>query len=556
MHNVRSKFVMSLLTIAIFYSSFLFLKAVYEIQFIEAKYFTSQAMSYRLKETTLKASRGTIFDTNLIPIVTNSRGFDVGIIPRDIKNIDEVSESLSVILGINSDDLKDRINKQDSFFYIARNIDYRTGVELISWKMSGLILEETNNRILHQNSFEKLIGTVDPDGIGIEGLELYFNNYLSGQDGKIVYESAPNGRIIPQADIQTTLPIHGEDLILTINSELQFKAGEVCSEAIKRTNSMNCSIAFSDAKTGDVIILVEKSNENVSHISSDLMNLRAYYEPGSSLKIFTIGALIEKDNSYLDVVFNVPDKIEIIKDSCNLNNKINGCFRDFKNHENYNLKLENIIERSSNVGTILATSELSISEIESYLSKYGFMSKTGINLTGELPGRISSNKSCSTCLASLSIGYSIDVTQLQMLRAYSIIANGGKDVTLSLIKDELSNVQNNNSVVNKDHAKVLKEFLVNVVQGDNGTAKILKSIPHVTGGKTGTSRTYIEGSGYSENLFTTSFIGFTEFEDTTVVGSIILWGASINPSSEYITGGSTAAPLYKEMIEYFQKVGG
>jgi len=159
-------------------------------------------------------------------------------------------------------------------------------------------------------------------------------------------------------------------------------------------------------------------------------------------------------------------------------------------------------------------------------------------------------KACLTCLSSLSIGYSINVSQYQMVRAYSIIANGGYDVKLSLIQKDKVEI-NNIPVISDDMSKRLKNLLINVVEGENGTGKSLRTEGYVIGGKTGTSRTHLEGVGYSDNRFNTSFTGFVETREGPVVGSILLWGANISQNSEYVTGGSTAAPIFKNIISYF-----
>ena len=148
------------------------------------------------------------------------------------------------------------------------------------------MVEPSSKRIIHTPSIRKIVGFVDTDNYGIEGLELYFNSTLEGTDGKISYEAAPNGSIIPQANIQTTQPIHGEDLILTLDSELQYLATNLCKEALINTEAFNCSVVFANANTGEVLISAEERGDKES-INIDLISTRAQYEPGSSLKIFS-----------------------------------------------------------------------------------------------------------------------------------------------------------------------------------------------------------------------------------------------------------------------------
>ena len=546
--RLKNYFLIFIVFFTVLGSSYIFISTVYELQFTNSDYFKNQALSYRVKTEKLKASRGNIYDKNLLVLSSSSRSYNIGIFPTKIENLDEVVNSLSAILFIEKDLLHKRIISTTNFFYLDRNIDYEKGEEIKSWNLEGVVLEPSFNRVIHTNSVSKIIGKVDPDENGIEGLELYFDSSLKGIDGEIRYEASPNGKIIPQAPIKTIQPTHGKDLILTLDSELQFISENLCSEALEKTEALNCSIVFANANTGEILIAAEKSAYLKNSLNIDLLSIRAQYEPGSSLKIFSIGAGIEQGLFDENTKYLVDDKIEIIQGSCAKNyDGLKGCYRDFLKHDPYEISIKEIIERSSNVGTILATKDLDINYLEDYLHKFGFGERTGVELTGEIKGSFTEYNICKTCLSSLSIGYSVNVTQLQMVKAYSIIANGGKNINLSLIKKptESSNIQ---QVISVEMSERLRNLLINVVEGVNGTGKSLKLDNYIIGGKTGTSRTHIEGDGYSDFRFNTSFTGFIETLEGPVVGSVILWGASVNPASEYVTGGSTAAPIFKTIV--------
>ncbi len=546
--RLKNYFLIFVVFFTVIGSSYVFISTVYELQFTNSDYFKNQALSYRVRTEKLKASRGNIYDKNLLVLTSSSRSYNIGIFPTKIDNLDEVVNSLSAILSIKKDSIHKRIISTTNFFYLDRNIDYERGEEIKSWNLEGVILEPSFNRVIHSNSVSKIIGKVDPDENGIEGLELYFDSSLKGIDGEIRYEASPNGKIIPQAPIQTIQPTHGKDLILTLDSELQFISENLCSEALEKTEALNCSIVFANANTGEILIAAEKSGYLENSLNIDLLSIRAQYEPGSALKIFSIGAGIEQGLFDENTKYLVDDKVEIIEGSCAKNyDGLKGCYRDFLKHDPYEISIKEIIERSSNVGTIIATKDLDINYLEDYLHKFGFGERTGVELTGEIKGSFTEYNICKTCLSSLSIGYSVNVTQLQMVKAYSIIANGGKNINLSLIKKptESSNIQ---QVISVEMSERLRNLLINVVEGVNGTGKSLKLDNYVIGGKTGTSRTHIEGDGYSDFRFNTSFTGFIETLEGPVVGSVILWGASVNPASEYVTGGSTAAPIFKTIV--------
>ena len=551
LYKIKIWILSSTVVFGFLFFSGLFLKNVYTLQFSNSEYFQNQALSYRVETEVLKSKRGSIYDRNLNLVSSSSKSFNVALRPKDIKDPNEVSNILSSFLGLSREYIYEKIESNNNYFYLLRNIDYEKGIEIDSWSIDGVILEESNKRILHNESFKNIIGKVDADGYGIEGLELYFDYQLQGTDGEITYEVSPNGKIIPQGEIRTVQPVHGEDLLLTLDSELQYLTEQLCFKALLETSAYNCSVVFANANTGEIIISAEQKSQN-ENFNINLISTRAQYEPGSSFKIFSIGHALDENIVSLNDVFLVEDTIEIISGSCNNDYKgYKGCYKDFLNHEPYNLTIKEILERSSNVGTILATQELEVEKLENFLKIFGFTSKTGVELTGEAKGSFDKNKTCATCLSSLSIGYSANVTQMQMVKAYSIIVNGGKDISLSMVKKPYLH-KNRTQVIDEELSETLKGFLINVVEGENGTAKSLKMEDYTIGGKTGTSRTHIEGVGYSSERFNTSFTGFVETSEGPIVGSVILWGASTtSPQFEYVTGGSTAAPIFKTIVSYF-----
>ena len=547
----RNRLKLNLLFLTIFsfvlFGSYLFIQKVYSLQFIESDHFQDQALSYRERVEVLEAKRGTIYDKHFNVLASSIQSYNVAIRPNEINDLGLI-KILSPILGIDENKILNEITENSRFFYLKRNVDFETGQKIKSWNYKGVHLEQSNKRNVYDESTSNLIGLVDPDGNGIEGLELYFDNFLQGQNGELRYESAPNGAIIPQGEIKTIQPKHGEDLVLAIDSELQYLTENLCNDALLDTGAFKCSVVFANSLTGEVLISSETSSSDNKYFDIDLISARANYEPGSALKIFTIGSLIESDivdenNSYL-----VEDEIEIIDGSCDDNYEgFKGCFKDFLKHEPLNLTVEEIIERSSNVGTIKIVNNSNIDNVEEFLKKFGFGSRTGVELSGESKGSFTEYNSCKTCLSSLSIGYSINTTQYQMVKGYSIIANGGNDIELSLLRNLDQNV-NQKSIISNDLSNRLKKLLINVVEGDNGTGKSLRMSGYVIGGKTGTSRTYLEGIGYSDKRFNTSFTGFIETNEGPIVGSVILWGALGSPISEYVTGGSTAAPIFKSIV--------
>ena len=540
-----------ILNIFVLFTSVLFIEEIYKLQFSDSEYFKNQALSNRQKIDIIEAKRGSILDREFNEVSETINAFNIGIYPEQIDDKELVSELLAPLLQLDKVTIFERLKNNKNYFYLKRNVDFEIGTKINNWNYKGINVEKSSKRIIYSDSLKQIIGHVDPDGNGIEGLELYFDNSLKGTDGELRYEAAPNGDFIPQGKSSILDPVHGEDLILSIDSELQYISENLCSEALKATQAFKCSVVFVNAENGEIIISAEKSSTNNKYFNINLISGRALYEPGSALKIFTVGSLLEKNEVNENDTYYVEDKIEIIEESCNKTYEgLKGCFRDFLKHDPYELTVKEIIERSSNVGTIKITQNSNVSEIENFLMKFGFGKKTGVELTGETRGGFIDYKRCVTCLSSLSIGYSVNVSQYQMVRAYSIIANGGNDVKLTLTQKDSVDVEDI-EIISAEMSSRLKKLLINVVEGENGTGKSLRKEGYIIGGKTGTSRTHLEGVGYSEDRFNTSFTGFVETKEGPIVGSVLLWGAKTNPTSEYVTGGSTAAPIFKKIISYF-----
>ena len=547
--KVSSLFIV--LNIFVLFTSVLFIEEIYKLQFSDSEYFKNQALSNRQKIDIIEAKRGSILDREFNEVSETINAFNIGIYPEQIDDKELVSELLAPLLQLDKVTIFERLKNNKNYFYLKRNVDFEIGTKINNWNYKGINVEKSSKRIIYSDSLKQIIGHVDPDGNGIEGLELYFDNSLKGTDGELRYEAAPNGDFIPQGKSSILDPVHGEDLILSIDSELQYISENLCSEALKATQAFKCSVVFVNAENGEIIISAEKSSTNNKYFNINLISGRALYEPGSALKIFTVGSLLEKNEVNENDTYYVEDKIEIIEESCNKTYEgLKGCFRDFLKHDPYELTVKEIIERSSNVGTIKITQNSNVSEIENFLMKFGFGKKTGVELTGETRGGFIDYKRCVTCLSSLSIGYSVNVSQYQMVRAYSIIANGGNDVKLTLTQKDNVDVEDI-EIISAEMSSRLKKLLINVVEGENGTGKSLRKEGYIIGGKTGTSRTHLEGVGYSEDRFNTSFTGFVETKEGPIVGSVLLWGAKTNPTSEYVTGGSTAAPIFKKIISYF-----
>ena len=553
--RVRQNLLYLFISISVLASASFFIKSVYEIQIDDYELYQKSTQSYRVETQTLYALRGTIFDRNGEPIAMTINSFELGVHPERVKGkVEELAGLLKNFVNKDKQDIYDLLISNKKFVYIDRNlsIEKTDFLKEVLEDYEGVVFSRTFDRVNLISQTEHFIGIVDRDNKGIEGIELVYHDHLDGEDGYRTFEATENGSRIPQGKTTTIQPRHGKDLYLTIDSDLQFEASNQCQIAIKETGAERCSIVLMNGKTGEIYALVEEGESDILNVN--LISVRGQYEPGSALKIFTVGSVLESKKTTVNTTFFVEDEIAKMQNACmDWYDGEKGCFRDFLPHDDEELMVKEIIEESSNVGTIKVVDLSDINEVEKFLRKFGFGSKTGIEVTGELRGRIQPDKRCSTCLASLAIGYSIDTTQIQMVKAYAIIANGGNNVYPTLVKTSNEDTQDGEVVIDKELADELKMLLINVVNGENGTARSIKKEGLVIGGKTGTSKSFIEDQNYAEKKYNTSFTGFFETPDGPIVGSVILWHAINSQYSEYVTGGSTAAPIFGELVESIVK---
>ena len=211
-----------ILNIFTLFSSLLFIEEIYKLQFIDSEYFRNKALSNRQKVEVIEAKRGSILDKNFNEVSESINAFNIGIYPDKLSNKETASELLAPLLKIDKSIIYESLKKNKNYFYLKRNVDFDVGSKIKEWNYEGINVEKSSTRIIYTDSLKHVIGHVDPDGNGIEGLELYFDNSLKGEDGELRYEAAPNGDFIPQGKSSILDPIHGEDLVLSIDSELQY----------------------------------------------------------------------------------------------------------------------------------------------------------------------------------------------------------------------------------------------------------------------------------------------------------------------------------------------
>ncbi|HPL82890.1 MAG TPA: penicillin-binding transpeptidase domain-containing protein [Candidatus Omnitrophota bacterium] len=495
----------------------------------------------------LEPFRGVIYDANLKPQTLNLPADSLYASPNMMKEKDKETAilKLSGILDCSKDYLRSRLYRKKSFIWLARKVTPEQAEKIKQLKIRNLgFIRESKRSYPNTYLASQVIGFAGIDNRGLEGIELYLDKYLRGIPGwGIFLRDARQKRL----DIYEKMvpPKEGMDVVLTIDQVVQYIAERELDKAYKTHNAKGASIVVMDPHTGRILALANRPTYNLneySNVSKDQTRNRAIcdlFEPGSVFKIVTAAAALEEKR------VTEEDKI-----FCE-----NGSYR-VANHTLHDhaphgwLTFREVIEQSSNIGTTKIAQVLGPEVVYKYVRLFGFGSKLGIDLRGEISGMIKEPRYWSkTSIGAVPIGHEVGVTTLQLASALSVIANGGqlmKPYIIEEIRDKQGKIIKRTSptlirkVVSLDTAARVSKMLTGVVE--EGTGRMAQ-IPGLTSaGKTGTAQKIDANGVYSHNKFVASFIGFAPVEDPVVV--IVV---SVDEPHPYYFGGVVAAPVFKNV---------
>ena len=520
-----------------------------KIMVIDGSHYRTIGFKQSKRQEPLIAVRGNIFDKNEVQLTKNIIHYSVGVHAEKVRDIDRIATSLSSITGRDFNFYSKKLNnKKRGYQVLELKVSRKIG-EQIEKELPELITSKNSRRSYpHSNIASQIIGFTNDDDSGLVGIERYYEKYLSGTDGWVVKQKNVAGRkgSFYKSSFPIKEPIEGSNIQLTIDIEYQ----SILQEELQRR------IDESDAK-GAMGILMNPQNGNILAMASlpdfDLNNPNQYslenqknkvvtdrFEPGSTYKIVTATAALESGKVNKSDEFNCEEgKVEI--DGWTISD-----------HEQFGvLTFPQIIANSSNVGIIKIAQKIGRDPLYSASKSYGFGSYTGIGFPGESQGILRKKSEWNhMSVASISIGYEVAVTVLQIASAYAAIANGGVLLKPQLVKQIINE---NGDIVFASKPKPIrkitkpeimaemKNILEKVVSEGTGTKANIEGWS--IAGKTGTALKYMNGS-YSKK-YISNFAGFFPSENPQVVGVVVL----DEPKHGLHWGGYGAAPLFKRIAQ-------
>lgn len=520
------------------------------VQALAADRFQDLAAEQRERRVALPAQRGSIYDRDGSELALSRDMKTLYANPRLITDPKAAASSLAQVVGADPAELESRLSEDRGFVYIARKVDDPVAEQALALGIPGVATVDESKRFYPSGRLAShVIGFVGMDNKGLGALEQRYDGILRGSPGELFMERDPSGRPIPAGKSFVRQPTAGDDLVLTLDREIQFIAESALESAIQKWSAKGGTIIVLRPGTGEILALANSPTFDPNEVGLSEPEQRKnralvdVYEPGSANKVITAAAALESGVIAPDDVLTVPDNLRV-------SNKV---FHDAHPHPTLKLTFAEVIEQSSNIGTIKVALDLGRDRLHEYLSRFGYGRPTGLDFPGESGGILPKPEDWwNTSMGTIPIGQGVAVTAMQIMNVYGTVANGGVAVQPRLLAATIdSNGRRQKSpaaatrrVIKDETAEQLTRILVRVTEGTHGTGKAAAVPGYQVAGKTGTAqKPRTDGiAGYSGYIG--SFIGFAPAGAPQLVVGVIL----DEPSP--IWGGVTAGPAFKEVMQF------
>ncbi len=531
---------------------------MYTVQVVDDEALAERGLRQRISTREVMPERGEIYDRNGEALALTVLGASLYAIPSEVEDPVLIAQQIGPRVGVEPEQILKILSTDENFVYLRRQVEIETAEEIMSMAFAGVYIEPEPKRIYPSTAASQVLGMVNIDGVGVEGLEYTYQEELAGKPGRVVTERDVQGREIPTGMKEITEAVRGWDLVTTVDLLLQYSLIEACRSGVARTGAEQCWAVALAPETGEILAIggvpsfdpESRTSEDGSPFTN--FAVRGMYEPGSTQKTVTVAAALDTGTwRATDLIPQVPYELEISPRACeDPDDQIFGCYRDFSFHEPEDLTVADIYVQSSNVGTIMVQQRLPSGVLGKYIDGFGLGSPTGVDFSGEASGLINLDPNCSSCLASASIGYSVAATPLQMAAVFGAIANDGVWIQPHLVRafrvdGEVRPVTDitRRQVIKPETARVMRLLMAETVAGGTGQAAAVSGFE--VGGKTGTS-SKLTDSGYDDDLNMASFVGMGPIDDPKVVVMVVVDSPA---RAEFRTGGSAAAPVFSEIME-------
>ena len=525
----------------------------------QSEYYEEKAQNLHERERSIKAARGKITDRNGIVLADNQSVCTISVIHSQLTDPEQVIRVLCKELELPEENVRKRVEKVSSIERVCSNVPKETGDEILSYHLDGVKVDADYRRYYPYDTLaSKVIGFTGGDNQGIVGLEVKYEEWLAGTDGKILTQTNAFGEELEAEGERRIEPAGGNQLTISLDYNLQNYCEQAAQKVMQEKSADGVSVILMNPQNGEILVMVNEPEYNLNdpftlnvenavpeEEKQDLLNqmwrnacINDTYEPGSTFKIITTAAALEQHVVTVDDSFYCPG-YKIVED------------RRIRCHKTTGHGAETFtqgIMNSCNPVFIELGLRLGADNFYHYFEQFGLLGKTGIDLPGEAATIMhKKDKIGQVELATISFGQSFQITPIQLITTVSSLINGGTrvvphfGVSVQNAKGETIHTftyDTTEGMVNEGTSETLCSLLEKVVS--EGTGKKAAVEGFSIAGKTATSQTLPR----SEHKYIASFLGFAPADDPQVIGLIVI----DDPQGIYY-GGTVAAPVMKEIFE-------
>ncbi len=539
--------------IAVFIVFIIVILKVFYIQVFEYDKLNELASDLWSRNLPIEADRGKIYDRNGVVLADNITTTSLVLIPSQIKDKKMATKKLAEILNVTYDEMQKHVYKNTSIERVhpfGRRLDYKVAEKIEKLKLEGVYLvRESKRSYPYGTELSHTLGFVGIDNQGLSGIELQYDDYLTGEYGAIKYFSDAKGNKLNLSQVYES-PSNGVNITLTINQKIQASVERELDNVMTKYNPETALAIAMDPNNGEILAISSRPNfDAVNYKDYDITTLNrnlpiwATYEPGSTFKIITLSAALNENLVDLDKdTFYDGGSVKVA------NAKIK-CWKAGGHGAQTFLQ---VVENSCNPGFVELGNRLGKEKLFSYIDKFGFGKKTGVDLNGEAEGIIFNlDKVGPVELATTAFGQGVSVTPIQQITAVSAAINGGTlykpYIVKSLNDPETNSVIKENTptkvrkVISSKTSEEVRRALESVVTNGSGRSAYIEG--YRVGGKTGTAQK-VENGAYMVGNYILSFIGFLPADDP----KIVVYVAINNPKRVVQYGGVVSAPIAKAIL--------
>ena len=531
----RSQFI-----VAVIAAGFLGLvaRAAY-VQVIDNAFFKRQGAVRFVRTLDLPANRGRILDRHGNILASSVPVPSIWANPEDIERDPAKLKALAKLLGMNPAELDKKLQDEDkTFVWLKRQVDDSVAKEIAALKIKGVYDRKEYKRIYPEGeSVAHVVGFTNVENLGQEGVELTFNKALGGKAGSRRVIKDRLGRVVE--DIGEMMPpVDGEDLQLSIDSKVQYFAYEKIKESVVTNKAVAGSVVVLDIKTGEVLALVNypsySPGKRGSLSGAQLRNraLTDTFEPGSTMKPLVVGLALEKGIVKPETLIQTaPGKLQM------------GTATITDAHPHGVLSVNEVIQKSSNVGTVKIAMQMQPHDMWEMFTQVGLGQKPQVPFPGAVAGKVRAYKTWRPIeQATMSYGYGLSASLFQLAQAYTVFAHDGEMVPMSLVKTNQA-VASGARVLSVQNATAIRNML-HMVTIQGGTAPKAQTMGYSVGGKTGTAHK-VEGKGYASKKYRGFFVGIAPIDNPRIVVAVMV----DEPTNGAYFGGDVAAPVFSQTVQ-------